>query len=210
MKRPIGRPRDLQSREAILVATMQLLDRVAVGELAIEAVAREARVSKATIYRWWASRAALVIDAFMASHVSNTPMPAGLDPRSALASHLTSLATYFRGRAGKLVVQIVSEGQSDPQLLGLFHDCFVENRRKLVQSVFEDGQRGGIFRTDIAARWAVEALYAPIYRRLMFGMPLDDSFVTDLTRALDLYCLVRPGIVRSKPKPRAAERTVRP
>ncbi|WP_375779370.1 TetR/AcrR family transcriptional regulator [Bradyrhizobium sp. ma5] len=53
---PIGRPRDLASKRSILSATMSLLQSTSVSGLVIEAVAREAKVSKATIYRWWDSK----------------------------------------------------------------------------------------------------------------------------------------------------------
>lgn len=183
--RPIGRPRDQDSRRAILSATMSLLQTISVADLAIEAVAREARVSKATIYRWWDNKGALVIEAFMESHFSNTPMPTAVDPRSAIKRHLTSLAQYFSGRAGKLVVQILSAGHDDKALLADFNERFSQNRRRLVQQTFEQGQKEGQFRRDVSAAWAVEVLYAPIYRRLIFGEPLDGDFTRQLCDNVD-------------------------
>ncbi|EIG57928.1 TetR family transcriptional regulator [Bradyrhizobium canariense] len=183
--RPAGRPRDLASRRSILSATMSLLQTMSVTDLAIETVAREARVSKATIYRWWDGKAALVIDAFMESHFSNTPMPTAVDPRTALKRHLTSLVQYFSGRAGKLVVQILSEGHNNDALLADFNERFSKNRRRLVQETFQRGQREGLFRLDVDAAWAVEMLYSPIYRRLIFGQPLDDEFVGLLCKSVD-------------------------
>ncbi|PWE81431.1 transcriptional regulator [Bradyrhizobium sp. SUTN9-2] len=183
--RPIGRPRDLASRRSILSATMALLQTVSVSDLAIETVARDAGVSKATIYRWWDSKGALVIDAFMESHFSNTPMPTAVDPRTAIKRHLTSLAQYFSGRAGKLVVQILCEGHDNNALLAEFNARFAKNRRRLVQETFKRGQREGLFRPDIDAAWAVEMLYSPIYRRLIFGEPLDGEFITLLCGSVD-------------------------
>lgn len=181
-----GRPRDLASRRSILSATMSLLQTTSVADLAIEAVAREARVSKATIYRWWDSKGALVIDAFLESHFSNTPMPKTVDPRSALKQHLASLAQYFSGRAGKLVVQILSAGHHDSALMAEFNERFTVNRRLFVQEVFERGQNEGQLKRDLDPAWAVEVLYAPIYRRLLFGMPLDDEFIQRLCSSIDL------------------------
>ena len=178
---------------------MGLLQTISVADLAIEAVAREARVSKATIYRWWDSKGALVIDAFMESHFSNTPMPTAVDPRSAIKRHLTSLAQYFSGRAGKLVVQILSEGHDDRALLAEFNERFTQNRRRLVQETFELGQKEGQFRTDVSAVWAVEVLYAPIYRRLIFGQPLDEDFTRQLCSTVDQ--LFSTASVSKSPQP---------
>lgn len=192
--RPIGRPRDLASRQSILSATMRLLQTVPIADLAIEAVAREAGVSKATIYRWWKSKGALVIDSFMESHFSNTPLPTAVDPHTALKRHLTSLVRYFRGSAGKLVVQILYEGHRDEILLADFNERFSKNRRQLVQDAFERGQKSGFFNPDIDAEWAVEFLYSPIYRRLLFGQPLDERFVRQLCKSVDLLFSPNPNV----------------
>lgn len=168
-------------------ATIGLLQTVSVADLAIETVAREARVSKATIYRWWDSKGALVIDAFMESHFGNTPMPTVVDPRTALKRHLTSLVQYFSGRAGKLVVQILCEGHDKNELLAEFNERFVANRRRLVQETFERGQKEGLFRPDTDSGWAVEMLYSPIYRRLIFGLPLDEEFIRLLCVGVELF-----------------------
>ncbi|WP_456659987.1 TetR/AcrR family transcriptional regulator C-terminal ligand-binding domain-containing protein [Bradyrhizobium sp. JR3.5] len=188
-----GRPRDQASRQAILSATMRLLQTVSVADLAIEAVAREAKVGKATIYRWWTSKGALVIEAFLDSHFSNPPMPTAMDPRSAIKRHLTSLAKYFNGRAGTLVVQILCEGRDDKALFAEFNRRFTENRRRLVQETVERGQTEGQFRTDLDASWIVELLYAPIYRRLMFAIPLDAEFIGRLCDTVDLLIAQPPS-----------------
>ena len=58
-----GRPRDASRDEAILTATVALLRRRGYPGLTIEGVASEAGVGRPTIYRRWASREALVLDA---------------------------------------------------------------------------------------------------------------------------------------------------
>ncbi|MED5811658.1 TetR/AcrR family transcriptional regulator [Mycolicibacterium sp. 050232] len=58
-----GRPRDPQTQHAIMTATRQLLAQGGYDQLSIESVAREAGVSRPTIYRRWPSKAHLVFDA---------------------------------------------------------------------------------------------------------------------------------------------------
>lgn len=58
-----GRPRSEEAREAILRATLDLLERQGVAGLTIEGIATEAGVAKATIYRWWPSRIAVALEA---------------------------------------------------------------------------------------------------------------------------------------------------
>src|SRR6185312_12309336 len=58
-----GRPRSVQSQQAILDATLTLLAAEGFDAMSIEAIAARAGVGKKTIYRWWNSKEALVIDA---------------------------------------------------------------------------------------------------------------------------------------------------
>src|ERR1035438_5905211 len=75
-KRPPGRPRSEQSRQAILGSTLKLLRRQGgFPDLSIEAIAADANVSKATVYRWWPTKAALVADAFSASAEQELQFP---------------------------------------------------------------------------------------------------------------------------------------
>ena len=83
-RRP-GRPRSEASRQAILDATKRLLDTETVRDLSIERIAKEAGVGKTTIYRWWPSKAAVVIDAFFEAVVPKTPFPEGTSAAEAIA-----------------------------------------------------------------------------------------------------------------------------
>src|ERR1700690_4099949 len=75
-KRPPGRPRSEQSRQAILRSTLKLLrQQGGFSDLSIEAIAADANVGKATVYRWWPTKAALVADAFSASAEQELQFP---------------------------------------------------------------------------------------------------------------------------------------
>ena len=168
-----GRPRDDSSRRAILAATLQLLRTETVQSVTMEAIAKAAGVSKATIYRWWTSKAAVVIDAFMEHHIVSTPMDETVDSVQALTQHVGLLAQQYRGRPGRLVAQIIAEGQSDPAVLTAFRERFSNDRAELVMRVIEAGKKRGELRKDISTETIAECLYAPIYFRLLLGnLPL--------------------------------------
>src|SRR5436309_3669833 len=105
------------SRQSILDATLRLLDDsdMTVKTLSIEAIAREAGVGQTTIYRWWPSKAAVVVDAFMENHLLHTPVRKDVPVRQALESHLRSLLGQYAGPPGRLVSQLIAESQYDPQ-----------------------------------------------------------------------------------------------
>lgn len=162
---------------AILDAALKLLETTPLQQISIESIAREAGVGKATIYRWWNSKAAVVIEAFLHTHVSHTPMPKGGSPRDALTRHVHLLVEEYGGWSGRIVSQILAEGQGDPDVLREFRERFWYGRRAVVREVVEEARRRGEFRTDIDTELQMDILYAPIYFRLLMGhLPLDKKF----------------------------------
>lgn len=165
------------SRSAILEATIELLNDTTVQKLSIEAIAKRAGVGKTTIYRWWPSKAAVVIDAFMEHHLVKTPVPEGVPVREALTTHLRSLIRQYRGPSGRLVAQIIAESQYDASTLADFKGRFWEGRRSAITHLVQRGMEEGEIRDDIDPDLIVEMLYAPVYLRLLFGhKPLTERY----------------------------------
>ena len=70
-----GRPRSERARRAILQAANELLEGGGLVAVTVEAIAERAGVSKATVYRWWPNRAAVVMDGFLSTVSSQVPFP---------------------------------------------------------------------------------------------------------------------------------------
>jgi AcrR family transcriptional regulator len=171
------------SRQAILDATLRLLsdEGMTVKELSIEAIAREASVGKTTIYRWWPSKAAVVIDAFMEHHVLQTPVRDGVPVRQALESHLRSLIKQYAGPAGRLVSQILAECQYDPETREMFLERFFAGRYQTIVDLVQRGIDNGELSPKLDPGLFSEALYAPVYQRLLIGhRPLKPSLAKAL------------------------------
>ncbi len=178
IRRRAGRPRSEITRVNILQATIHLLQHETVQSLTIEAIARQAGVGKATIYRWWDSKALVVIDAFIEYHVMRTPMPHDRPPADALAVHFTALVHEYAGWSGRIVAQIIAEGQSDPAVLREFRERFHYGRRAVVREVLEQWRREGSIPAPTDIEVLGDLIYAPIYMRLLLGhSPLDDTFI---------------------------------
>ncbi|MCX5435610.1 MULTISPECIES: TetR/AcrR family transcriptional regulator [unclassified Streptomyces] len=178
--------RSESSRRAILDATMDLLVRdgrraITVQKLTMEAIAKRAKVSKATIYRWWPNKAAVVIDAFMENHLAHTRIPEGVPVREALLAHLKALISHYAGPMGTLVAQIVAEGQYDPETIADFRGRFWNERAAAVEKLMRRGIDEGVFRSDLDPSAAAQLFYAPVYFHLLFGTsPLDDALAEQL------------------------------
>lgn len=178
--------RSESSRKAILQATMDLLGEkppgpVPLQKLSIERIAREASVSKMTIYRWWTSKAALIIDSFLDNHVARTPVHTDGPAIDALREHLTSLAEVYAGPEGRLVAQLIAECQTDDSTLEEFKHRFWEGRAEAVETLIARAISEGAIRADLTHSTVADLLYAPIYFRLLFQSgPLDKEYVEEL------------------------------
>lgn len=176
--------RSEESRRSILEATMKLLEDsgpngFTVQKLSIERIAREAGVSKTTIYRWWSSKVAVVIDTFLDNHVARTPVRQDVPAIDALREHMASLAEVYAGNEGRLVAQLVGECQQDEAAMAEFKKHFWTPRALVVTSLVERAISEGSMRKDLDAPVVTELLYAPIYFRLLFQSGPLDAKATD-------------------------------
>src|SRR5215472_8645443 len=93
-KRPPGRPRSEKARQAILRSTLKVLGKNGFADHTIEEVADRAAVGKATVYRWWPNKAALIADAFAISTTRHLHFPD-------TGSVYTDMSRQMRQLAGK-------------------------------------------------------------------------------------------------------------
>lgn len=176
-KRSTGRPRCLVARKAILDATARLLDRCTLQNLAIECIAREAGVGKATIYRWWPNKAAIVIDAFFEEVAPRTEFERAATAAEAIKKQVARTIKVLSGPQGRIVAQIIAEGQSDPSVLEHFRAVFLRQRRTAAREIIQFGIDNGEFSPNLNIEAAIDLIYGPVWYRLMAGhQPLDREF----------------------------------
>ncbi|WP_372731410.1 TetR/AcrR family transcriptional regulator [Novosphingobium sp.] len=184
-----GRPRSEATRRAILSATLELLGEGSIQSITIEAIAKQAGVSKATIYRWWQSKASVVIDAFIENHMVHTPMRYDIHPAEALLVHWRLLVEQYSGWPGQIVAQILAEGQSDPSIQREFRERFYYGRRAVVREVIDNLRTHVPRLREIDSEVLMDILYSPVYQRLLWGYgPLDAKFIRDFPH--DLFRLL--------------------
>lgn len=168
-------------------------DSMSVQQLSIERIAREAGVSKTTIYRWWPSKAAVIIDTFLENHILHTTLRDDLPPVDALREHVISLAKVYSGHEGRLMAQLIAESQYDPTTLEAFKTLFWRPRREVVNRVIERAIAEGAIRNGYSPDELAERIYAPIYFQLLFR---EGSFDADTIAAgfeLALHGIARPS-----------------
>ncbi len=139
VKRPPGRPRSEQARQAILRSTLHLLQRTCFPELTIEAIAAHAGVGKATVYRWWPDKGALVVDAFASVTEGKLHFPDTGSVYRDMSLQMNQFLEILRTRRGRIVAALLGAGQSDPGLLEAFRERFLRPRR---QEAYKTLRRG--------------------------------------------------------------------
>lgn len=179
--RPPGRPRSERARRAILRAANELLEGGGFAAVTVEAIAERAGVSKATVYRWWPNRAAVVMDGFLSTVSSQVPFPHTGHAREDIRLHMRRLTEAFGGKIGWTVAALISEGQADPELAEALRSRWLSVRRAEAREILELGIERGELRGDLDLEVAVDVLYGPIYYRLLVGhAELENDFADAL------------------------------
>jgi AcrR family transcriptional regulator len=163
-----GRPRSEHARAAILRAAIELLQSNGFSAMSVDAIAARAGVGKATIYRWWPNKAAVVMDAFLADTAPGMPFPDTGSTREDLRRQMRSVIRLFNTPAvGGPFVALIGESQHDPALAAALRERFVASRRAAAKEVLRRGVERGELRPDLDLEVAMDALYGPLYYRLL-------------------------------------------
>ena len=144
-----GRPRSEESEEAILAATTELLFEKPLRDISIEEIARKAGAGKATIYKWWPSKAYVALDAFLRKTNRMVQTPDTGSVRSDILEQLRSLMAFYMSPGGHILGQFVAESQIDTEFASLFRERFIKPMHEAAGVIFDRGvERGEIGQKD--------------------------------------------------------------
>jgi AcrR family transcriptional regulator len=175
-KRRPGRPRSEVSRTAILdVAYWQTMER-GYDKVTADSIAKAAGAGKQTLYRWWPSKAAVVLDALAEKGRARIDRPQEAAIRS--GDLLNFLRAVFAGIAanGAALRHLMAEAQSDRKLRAMLLERLIEPRREALRELLAAHVSDKVMRETIVA-----AVYGAIWHRLMLDEPLDEALAKGLT-----------------------------
>jgi AcrR family transcriptional regulator len=164
-----GRPRSPETDSAIVDATLELIADEGLTGLSVESVAARAGVGKATIYRRWPSKEALVCDALAQLAADDVPLPDSVGVRERLLAVLEHIRCKSpETQVGRIMPRMLSHATSQPDLFRLYYDQVLRPRRARVEAIIADAQAAGELRADLDPELAVTLVIAPmLYLNLM-------------------------------------------
>ncbi|MBU0944098.1 MAG: TetR/AcrR family transcriptional regulator [Proteobacteria bacterium] len=185
-KKQQTRRRSKQAHEAIIAATLELIEEKGYLGLSIEGIAARAGVGKQTIYRWWPSKAALTIEAYSQKVTSTLQSPDTGSLQLDLEELLGTIFTRIRiAPTSKVMTGLIAEAQTAPDVGEQFYTGFIKKRRELLFALIQKGINRGEVPPDTDMEIAADTLFGPMWYRLLLGhAPLDQKFAKKLVEQL--------------------------
>ncbi|MGW9429229.1 TetR/AcrR family transcriptional regulator [Streptomyces decoyicus] len=181
---PDSTRRSERSRRAIFDAALALVGEVGYEKLTIEGIASRAGVGKQTIYRWWPSKAAVLLDAFLVD--VDEDYAAGLPDTGDLAADLKfvlrATADEFNDPAFQAPYRALAvAGANDAELSRTFVARLLEPGIRVYVDRLRAAQEAGQLAEDVDVRIAAEMVLSPFSQRwLMRTGELTYDFVDTL------------------------------
>jgi AcrR family transcriptional regulator len=172
-RRP-GRPRSETAHRAILAAAISELTERGYAALTVEGIAARAGVGKQTIYRWWPSKADVVLDALLDLTEQRITVP---DEGSLPADLLGFLGETFRQRGQRpVLVGLMAQALLDPVFATAFKERFLFRRRAALRQILDRAVERGEVAPELDPELLIDVVYGVLwYRLLLDHAPLDDE-----------------------------------
>ncbi|MGQ4417705.1 TetR/AcrR family transcriptional regulator [Streptomyces sp. SAS_269] len=196
-----GRPRSAAADAAILAATREALVELGWSGLTLSDVATRAGVAKTTLYRRWAGKYELVVDA-VAELFDELELP----DRGSLAADIEGVVLQFaailaRPEARSGLMAVVAEATRDDALRERIRASIVDRQMRLVLEGRARAQRRGELPPEpdpAESSRTVDLIFdmvagAVVHRTLVSGKPADEAWVHSFTRVLLLGLTAQPG-----------------
>lgn len=188
-----GRPRDTTRDAAIHEAALQLLKAVGYDGMSMSAIAAHAGVSKATIYRRWPNKAAVVASAVEHQATGTPPEPRGGALRDVLLEVLQWLAQQIAEQDIAMVAAVLAGMRSDPALAAAMRGRLHRDETAMIErSLRRAAARGEALHPHADTLFAEVAPAVIVHRLLIVGEACDPPFLEHLVDDV-LVPLLRRG-----------------
>jgi AcrR family transcriptional regulator len=176
-----GRPRDPSRDGVIRAAILRLLAEVGYGALTMDAVASEAGVGKATIYRRWRTKQDLVVDTISDLNRAEATPPDTGSLEGDLRQMLQSLVSVITGPTGAATLSLLSTVPHQPALAAAFRNGPLAVWRQAFEQIWARAEQRGEVRPGLAGSVIAETTSALLVQRwLLTGEPVDEAYADEV------------------------------
>lgn len=186
-RRRVGPRRSEASTNAVLVAAYTELSEHGWRGFSVDRVAKNAKASKQTIYRWWKSAACLAVDAALATLAEKpAPLPANADVRDRIAALIEPMLVAVRTGDGAHAWRGALLAAADDSEAGeTFRGWFSESVKIPLRHILAEQALKGAVRRDWDIDLATELLFGPIWHRLIaMRGPVPESYSRRLVESV--------------------------
>ena len=166
--------------EAILAATLEILDEAGFEDLTIEAVAARAGAAKTAVYRRWPSKVPLVVEALTRSGPRFEVADTG-SLRTDLIALWHSVADGGERSVERLLPVVTTYLNSRHDLMDVMRDRYFRPRLQATRAVIARAVARGEIRSDVDPELAFDLLFGPLAYRWLLGSPPDEDTINRLT-----------------------------
>jgi len=182
-----GRPRDPSRDGVIRAAILRLLADVGYGALTMDAVASEAGVGKATIYRRWRTKQDLVVDTISDLNRAEATPPDTGAVESDLREMMHQMVALIAGPTGAATLSLLSTMPHQPALAEAFRDGPLAVWRQSYDAIWERAEERGEVRAGLSRSIVAESTSALLVQRwLLTGEPVDEAYADEVLETVVL------------------------
>jgi AcrR family transcriptional regulator len=176
-----GRPRDPSRDGVIRAAILRLLADVGYGALTMDAVAAEAGVGKATIYRRWRTKQDLVVDTISDLNRAEAELADTGSLEGDLRAMMHQMVSMIDGPTGAATLSLLSTVPHQPALARAFQDGPLAVWRQSFEEMWVRAEQRGEVRPGLTNSVIAEASSALLVQRwLLTGRPVDEAFADEV------------------------------
>lgn len=165
-----GRPRSTAAQQAILRGAYRLMATKGLSATTYERVAAATGVSKVTIYKWWPTREALLVDAFLDEARSFLPLPAHGHPVSIVRAHAAAYVAALNGAFGKVQLAVIAECIATTGTAATFGERYLGERRAAGVALIKRAQKEGLVAAADPPADLYDRIYGTLFYQSTFGL----------------------------------------
>ena len=142
-------------------------------------------MGKQTIYRWWPSKAAVVLEAFAQRTADRITMPDTGSVQGDLEVFLGQAFEMLTRESGQMVRSLMSEALLDVEFSVSMREIFIASRRRALRDILIRGIKRGEIPSDVDIELVIDLVYGPMWYRLLNNhAPLDKAFARRLSQMI--------------------------